>query len=231
MVHLTINDQPIAVAEGRTLLEACREHGIHVPTLCYHPALEPHGACRLCVVEVSQPPRGSRLLAACTHPCEEGARVKTDSDAVRRSRRLTAELLLAGARHAPEIAALAEELGVTEVRFQMPEADACVLCGLCVRACSEIVGVSAIGLVRRGIARKASPPFEIAASACIGCGTCVLICPTGAIRLSDVSGYRSVHPSDSLYGREYCRVCGDADLTPHFVEDVGSVLAVSKDEG
>src|SRR3990172_8283548 len=60
MIHLTINDQPIEVAEGRTLLEACRAHGIHVPTLCYHPALEPHGACRLCMVEVSQPPRPPR---------------------------------------------------------------------------------------------------------------------------------------------------------------------------
>ncbi|HLB46906.1 MAG TPA: 2Fe-2S iron-sulfur cluster-binding protein, partial [Anaerolineales bacterium] len=55
MIHLTINDQPIEVTEGRTVLEACREHGIPVPTLCYHPALEPYGGCRLCMVEVSQP--------------------------------------------------------------------------------------------------------------------------------------------------------------------------------
>jgi NADH dehydrogenase/NADH:ubiquinone oxidoreductase subunit G len=228
MIRLTINDQPIAVAEGRSLLEACRENGIDVPTLCYHPALEPYGACRLCMVEVSQPPRPPRLVAACTYPCEEGAVVQTDTETVRRSRRLTAELLLAGARHVPEIAALGEELGVTEVRFTLSEENLCVLCGLCVRACREIVGESAISLIQRGIGKKVSPPFQIAAATCIGCGTCVLICPTGALKLSDVAGFRSVHRSVSAFERHYCQVCGDADLTPHFVEDVVSLL---KDEG
>jgi NADH dehydrogenase/NADH:ubiquinone oxidoreductase subunit G len=231
MLHLTIDDQPLEVAEGRTLLEACREHGIHVPTLCYHPALEPHGACRLCMVEVSQPPRLARLVAACTYPCEGGAVVKTDTERVQRSRRMTAELLLGGAPHTPEIIALAEELGVTEARFQMPEENACVLCGLCVRACAEIVGVNAISMIRRGIGKTVSPPFQIASSTCIGCGTCVLICPTGALKLSDVTGFRSVHPSHTVYSRDYCRVCGDTDLSPHFVEDVAGLLAVTRDEG
>ena len=230
MIHLTINGRPIEVAEGRTILEACREHGVPVPTLCYHPALEPYGACRLCMVEVSAGGDRSRrrLVAACTHPCEEGAVVETDTDVVQHSRRLTAELL-AGTTHAPEIMVLAEEMGVSEVRYTLPDADTCILCGLCVRACREIVGVSAISLIRRGIAKKVSPPFQIASATCIGCGTCVLICPTGALKLSDVTGYRGVHPSDSDYARVYCRVCGDADLRPHFVEDVETLLV--KDEG
>lgn len=230
MIRLTINNCSVEVAEGRTLLEACREHGIHVPTLCYHPALESYGACRLCVVEVSQPPREPQLVAACAYPCEEGAQVKTDTETVRRSRRMTAELL-AGTIHAPEIAALAEELGVTEVRYTQPDGNACMLCGLCVRACREIVGVSAISLIRRGIAKKVSPPFEIASAVCIGCGTCVLICPTGALKLSDVTGFRSVHPAESEYYREHCQVCGDTDLGPRFVEDVAALLAVSQDRG
>jgi NADH dehydrogenase/NADH:ubiquinone oxidoreductase subunit G len=63
MIQLKINDREFSVHEGRTLLEACREHGIYIPTLCYHPALEPFGACRLCMVEVSTPPRPPRLVA------------------------------------------------------------------------------------------------------------------------------------------------------------------------
>ena len=224
MIHLTVNDKPIQVTEGRTLLEACREHGIHVPTLCYHPALEPYGGCRLCVVEISQPPRPPRLVASCVHPCEEGAVVKTDTEAVRRNRRITAELLLGRAYHTPEMLALAKELGVQEVRYKMPEPDDCVLCGLCVRACQEIVGVSAISMTYRGIAKQVSPPFQVASSRCIGCGTCVLICPTGALKLSDVTGLRSVHPLDSDYRRVYCQVCNDADLSPHFVQDVAELL-------
>jgi ferredoxin len=150
--------------------------------------------------------------------------VRTDTEEVQRSRRITAELLLAGASHTPEILALAEELGVPAVRFKMPDENACVLCGLCVRACSEIVGVNAISLIRRGIAKQVSPPFQIASYSCIGCGTCVLVCPTGALRLSDVLGFRSVHPSDDAYDRSYCQVCGDADLSPRFIEDVASLF-------
>ncbi len=224
MIHLTIDEKPITVVEGRSLLEACREHGFPIPTLCYHPALEPYGACRLCVVEVSYPPRPPRLVAACVYPCEEGAVVKTDSEPVQRGRRIAAELLLGGAYQTPEILALAHELGVKQARFKMPEENPCVLCGLCVRACREIVGVSAIGMSYRGVTKQVSPPLQVLFSRCIGCGTCVLICPTSALKLSDVTGLRSVHPLDSDYRRVYCQLCSDADLSPHFVQDVAEML-------
>ena len=95
MIQLTINGKSLEVHEGRSLLEACREHSIHIPTLCFHPALEPYGACRLCVVELVTGGR-NRLVASCVYPCEEGAVVHTDSEVVKRSRRMTAELILAG---------------------------------------------------------------------------------------------------------------------------------------
>lgn len=220
MIRLTIDERPIEVPDGRTILEACREHGIHVPTFCYHPALEPYGACRLCMVELSQPARPPRLVAACTYPCEQGAVVTTDSESVRRSRRMSVELLLAGAFNDPKLLALAEELGLEEVRFKLPEEDACVLCGLCVRACNEIVGVRAISLTHRGISKEISPPFRIVSPTCIGCGTCVLICPTGAFKLSDVTRFRSVHLVDSEYDRVYCQVCDDLDLKPSWAQDL-----------
>lgn len=225
MIHLTINDQKYEIPEGRTILEACREHGIYVPTLCYHPALEPYGGCRLCMVELVQAPRPSRLVAACVYPCEEGAVVNTDSERVRRSRRTTAELLMASSSGSPEIAALAEELGVTQVRFHLPEENPCVLCGLCVRACKEIVGVSAISVIQRGIAKKVATPFQVTSSRCIGCGTCVLICPTEAFQFTNVAGLRYISPSESSYRLGYYRVGSELDLRPSFVQDVAGLLA------
>ena len=229
MLHLTIDDKPIEVEEGRSLLEACRENGIHIPTLCYHPALEPYGACRLCTVEVGVQGRKPRLVASCVYPCEEGAEVRTNTPLVQRNRRVTAELLLAGSSASPEIAALARDLGVTEVRFKLPEENACVLCGLCVRACNEIVGVSAISVIRRGIAKKVASPFEVRSSRCIGCGTCVLICPTGAFNFENVAGFQYVSPSESAYKLGYYRLGSELDLRPNYVQDVTALLQKPED--
>lgn len=230
MIHLTIDDRAIEVQEGRTLLEACREHGIPIPTLCYHPALEPYGACRLCMVEISSGGRKPRLVASCVYPCEEGAQVQTRSETVLRSRRMTAELILAGSYNTPEMLALGEELGVHEIRFRLEEENACVLCGLCVRACSEIVGVSAISVIQRGIAKKVSTPFEVTSSRCIGCGTCVLICPTGAFKFDNVTGFQYVSPSESAYKLGYYRLGGELDLRPDYFEELSSVMLKSSDK-
>lgn len=223
MITLTINGQEIQVKEGRTILEAAREHRIPIPTLCYHEALEPFAACRMCVVELENR-RGGQLVTACTYPCEEGLVVRTSSEKVRRSRRMTVELLMASSAHVPIIRRLAEELGVGEPRFTM-EPDDCILCGLCVRACHEIVGVGAISVVNRGIEKKVSPPFRIASNICIECGTCVLVCPTGAITLADITGgAQTVHSWESEFEAVACRVCGHHSLAPEFADHT-SLLA------
>ncbi len=217
MIALTMDGQEIKVQEGRTLLHAAREHHIPIPTLCYHEALEPFAACRMCLVELENR-RGGQLVPACAYPCEEGLIVRTNSEKVRRSRRMTIELLMASSSHVPLIRAMAEELGVTTPRFTM-EKDDCILCGLCVRACHEIVGVGAISLVNRGIKKKVSPPFHIASNACIECGTCVLVCPTGAITLADITGgKRTAHAWHSEFEEVNCRVCGHSYVAPQFVD-------------
>jgi len=229
MIQITIDNQQIKTHEDRTLLEACRENGIYIPTLCFHPALEPYGACRLCIVELTYGDHPSRLVAACAYPCEEGLVVHTNSEAVQKSRRLTLELLLAGAYQTPEILKLAEELGITEVRYKMPEADSCILCGLCVRACHEIVGVGAISLIHRGMQKEVNPPFEVASSVCIGCGTCVLICPTGRLKLEDVYNTHSEHKFSSAHDHAICKLCGDARVGEKIELPKFSVMDVVKE--
>lgn len=223
MINITIDSRKLQVPEGWTILEAARENGIEIPTLCYHEALEPYGACRLCVVELGRGSR-SQLVASCVYPCEEGAVVHTDSEMVRRSRRTTVELLMASAAHIPQIQELAAQMGVTEPRMRL-QPDDCILCGLCVRACKEIVGVSAISLVNRGVDKKVKPPFEIASRDCIGCSTCVFVCPTGAIKLEDIGEPKLVHRWASDFEVVQCRICGDHYLNPEPVNDYERLFA------
>lgn len=217
MIRVTIDGQEIETEPGRTILEVAREHGIPIPTLCYHEAMEPFAACRLCVVEV-ETNRGRQLAASCAYPCTDGLIVHTNSDVVLQSRRITVELLMASAGHVPIIRQLADELGVGEPRFTMAP-DNCILCGLCVRACQEIVGVGAISVINRGIEKEVSPPFRIASDTCIGCGTCILVCPTGAITLDDITGgAQTVHPWESEFEAVACRICSHHYLAPEFVD-------------
>ena len=218
-MQITIDGQKIETTAGRTILQVARENGIPIPTLCFHEALEPFGACRLCMVEI-ETSRGPNLVASCAYPCSEGLVVHTASDAVLHSRRITVELLMASARDAPLIRGLAEELDVGEPRFTMAE-NKCILCGLCVRVCREVVGVAAISVINRGIEKEVSPPFHIASSACIGCGTCVLVCPTGAIALSDINvGARTVHDWRSEFDSMDCKLCDHHRLIPQFFDDM-----------
>ena len=209
MITLTIDGHEVQVKEGRTILEAARQQGLTaIPTLCYHLALAPFAACRMCLVELENRKNGA-LAPACAYPCEEGLIVQTDSEKVRRSRRMTIALLLASAAHVPLIRAMADDLGVEAPRYST-EADRCILCGLCVRACDEIVGVHAISLVNRGSEKRVSPPFHIASNACIECGTCVLICPTGAITLADITSKNggTVQTWPSPFDATDCQMCG-----------------------
>jgi bidirectional [NiFe] hydrogenase diaphorase subunit len=220
MITLTIDSQEINTQPGRTLLEVAREHGIWIPTLCYHEALKPYGGCRLCVVEL-ETPHGPRVVASCTYPCEEGAVVLTDTEIVHQSRQVAAELLLARAGHVPFIQELAASVGVYSTPYVLPPND-CILCARCVRACREIVGVGAISAINRGIEKEVCPPFHIASNSCIGCGTCVLVCPTGALTLADISGVtQMVHPCKTGFETVCCRIWDHHALAPKFADHRG----------
>jgi bidirectional [NiFe] hydrogenase diaphorase subunit len=190
MIPFKINDQEVKAQEGWTVLETAKQYGIRIPTLCYHEAVSTSGACRLCVVEVREG-NWAKVVISCMYPVKEGLNVFTDSDRVKNVRRWILEMLLAECPASGEIKKLAAEYGVTSTRFnvQNPEEE-CLLCGLCVKVCREVVGVSAITTIGRGVHKTIGAPYAKPSEACIACGSCVTVCPTGAMqtRLDRVRG-------------------------------------------
>ena len=193
MVNLAINGQKVEVEEGTTILKAAKELGIEIPTLCYHPALEPYQACRVCLVEVIQNGR-SKLVASCGQMVAEGMEVKTHSEKAMNARKVTVELLLARAPGSEVIQDLAKKVGIEAPRFKTKdEEEKCVLCGLCVRVCNEVMRVGAIGFANRGAKMEVTPPYKEFSEVCTTCGACAYSCPTGAITVEEISE-RTVDP-------------------------------------
>lgn len=183
MVNLTINGKKLEASEVDTVLEAATKAGIEIPHLCYHEGITPYGACRLCTVEIVQDGR-TRLQTACNCPVTAGMEVRTDSTRVVRGRQIILELLLARCPDVKAIRKYARLWGVRKTRFQTKQKDDCILCGLCVRACEEVIGVEALGFSGRGVTRKVdTTAFGIHPESCIGCGLCTYLCPTGKVQM------------------------------------------------
>lgn len=227
-IPIIIDGRMVQVDKDTTILGAAKKAGIFIPTLCYHEALKPYGACRLCMVEVIQHKR-RRMVTSCNYPAEAGMEVLTDTVRVRQVRKKIVELLLARCSEAPVIQTLARRMGINASAFAKKEKKECVLCGLCVRFCEEVVGVSAIGLSNRGTEREVATPFKVASDVCIGCGSCTYICPTGCIEMvneRETSGMRSLkmgHLSIEPCPNDYkCKTC---DIEQQFIERMKNAVA------
>ena len=204
-IPLTINDQPCQVESGRTILEACRDQNVHLPVLCHLDGLTDVGACRLCLVELEGSPR---LLPACTTHVAPNQRIRTQTDKLRRYRRMTLELFFAERNHICsvciannncELQDLAVEVGMDHVRFpylyQKCDVDAshpdfvmdhnrCIMCTRCVRACGEVEGAHTWDVKNRGYHARIISDFDTPwgdSTTCTSCGKCVESCPTGAL--------------------------------------------------
>ena len=179
-IVLQIDGRDVEAEEGVTVLEAARSAGIPIPTLCHHEKLKPYGACRICVVEVQN--RGkTNLVAACLYPSEQALAVRTRSEKVDKTRKILVEQLLAHAPDAEVLQDLAQEYGADKDRFEK-EASFCILCGLCVRYCSEVKQNNAIGFFDRGASREIRFVPEVAAKACCDCKECFALCPTSYVQ-------------------------------------------------
>jgi len=241
-VNMKIDDRDVKAQQRSPLLGAIRSLGIHVPTLCYLDGLEPYGVCRMCIVEVKRGKR-TRLVTSCNFPCEEGLEVYTDTEKIRQHRRVMAELLLARCPDVPRVRELAASVGVKKSRFKTSEPSDCVLCGLCVRVCDQLVGASALSFIGRGNQRVVGTPWSVDPDTCIACGACAYVCPTGAMHMEEqtVERWRLKLASDQRLCR-YARMglisykicpndfhCADCEVDQQLFEELGThpLLAIA----
>jgi NADH dehydrogenase/NADH:ubiquinone oxidoreductase subunit G len=169
-VRLEIDGKSVQAPSGATLLQAAKAAGVEIPTLCHNDGLEPFGACRMCMVEIQKHGK-SRLVASCLYPAEEGLQVQTNTDKVRKVRKMIVELLW------PAFQQYGNEYGITKSRFHTGMTD-CSLCGLCVRYCSEVKKANVLYFKGRGIDRKPAM-VEEAPLSCNGCRECYNLCSSG----------------------------------------------------
>ena len=207
MINVKINGIAVSVPKGATVLEAARYAGVEIPTLCFLKEINEIGACRICMVEVSEGGRPARLVTACVYPVSEGMEVVTSSPRIEKSRKTTLEMILSTHDRKCltcvrstncELQKLCRDYGIEDAGkydglkpvYTIDESaphlvrdnNKCILCRRCVAACKQQL-VSVIGANDRGIDTHIACAFELGMDdvPCVSCGQCTVVCPTGAL--------------------------------------------------
>lgn len=231
--RVTIDGVETTVEQDATILDAAKQIGAWIPTLCEHPSLSNPAACRLCMVELD---RGDwkQLVTACNYPVRRDIAVSVSSETAVRARRGVMELLLARSPSSEELKELAGRMGVEETPYPtVTESQRnCILCGLCARVCEEMIGQSAIGFAGRGVNRAIAPPFRQASEDCIACGACAMVCPVGTIqiRVHEESGEVEISPFKARVKMLTCAECGERLVAEPVAARVEDKLKIDWDE-
>jgi NADH dehydrogenase/NADH:ubiquinone oxidoreductase subunit G len=208
---VTIDGVQVSVPDGATILDAARKARVWIPSLCFSPALSEQATCRLCMVELERRD-GSQMVTACNYPVRRDLSVRVSSEKAMRVRRGVMQLLLARSPESQELRELAARMGVEGTPYPtVTESQRnCILCGLCVAACEEAIGASAIGFAGRGVERAVAAPFRAPSETCIACGACAAVCPVGTIqvRIHAETGEAEISPFKSRAKLAVCESCG-----------------------
>jgi bidirectional [NiFe] hydrogenase diaphorase subunit len=231
---ITIDGREAEACPDETALSVAKRLGIDIPALCHHPAVTSYGACRLCVIEVKKGKR-SRIVTSCIYIPAAGDVIETGNERVRKLRRMIIELLLARCPGVDALRDLAVEYGIDAApRFKVSGSagagERCIVCGLCVRVCAEVIGQHAIGYVNRGGKRMVAAPFETQAENCIGCGACAFVCPTNALHIETVGGKRVMAEISTSLPMTKCPGCGGEFATVKQLEKVRQSLPAPHDK-
>lgn len=221
-MKITINQQELEVNPGMTILEAARQHGIDIPTLCYHEAFGGQGMCRMCMVEVKTP-HSRQVVAACTYPIHSEIEVRTSTPAIDKGRRTIIALLYRSAPNSEFMQKLLAEYKCPDNRLAVNSSERCILCRLCVRACEEL-GISAISAVLRGTEKRIATPFDEASTVCIGCAACANICPTGAIEVQQTDKERTIW--NRTFAMVQCQHCGQSFATREQIDYIDAKIGM-----
>lgn len=183
-IAFKIDGKDVAVPEDTSVLAAAQRAGIPIPTVCHHEKLKPFGGCRLCVVEVEAGGK-AKFVTACTTPVQNGLVVRTRSAQIDQFRKMLAEMLLGYAPESEVLQTLSRDYQADKDRFGKA-ASFCILCGRCVRYCTEVKRKNAVGFLGRGAAQQVTFIPEIAAAECWDCKECFPLCPTSALQAAFV---------------------------------------------